>query len=206
MRRFPGSGMWRFRRRDVGVHHGPAALRTHAAGIDTLLGAGSSFRSTCPAQPRPARRDWPTCPSRAAPTSGADRRAAATRSSTPPCRSVWRAESALDTSPHGRRAPRRRCPSRSRHGAGPVPRHRANDHAQQGHRDPQPPSGRLGRAVPGRRRFREMSTVDVPGMGNFDPNEPPLVLVVSSMAGGAGASMALDVCRLLTLVSGLTRN
>ena len=49
----------------------------------------------------------------------------------------------------------------------------------------------------------EMSTVDVPGMGKFDPNEPPLVLVVSSMAGGAGASMALDVCRLLTLVSGL---
>ncbi|WP_231997756.1 MULTISPECIES: tubulin-like doman-containing protein, partial [unclassified Mycobacterium] len=49
----------------------------------------------------------------------------------------------------------------------------------------------------------EMSTVDVPGMGRFDPNEPPLVLVVSSMAGGAGASMALDVCRLLTLVTGL---
>ena len=49
----------------------------------------------------------------------------------------------------------------------------------------------------------QMSTVDVPGMGKFDPNEPPLVLVVSSMAGGAGASMALDVCRLLTLVSGL---
>jgi hypothetical protein len=48
-----------------------------------------------------------------------------------------------------------------------------------------------------------MSTADVPGMGKFDPNEPPLVLVVSSMAGGAGASMALDVCRLLTLVSGL---
>ena len=49
----------------------------------------------------------------------------------------------------------------------------------------------------------EMSTLDVPGMGRFDANEPPLVLVVSSMAGGAGASMALDVCRLLTLVSGL---
>ena len=38
----------------------------------------------------------------------------------------------------------------------------------------------------------QMSTADVPGMGEFDPNEPPLVLVVSSMAGGAGASMALD--------------
>ncbi|AHC24152.1 MULTISPECIES: tubulin-like doman-containing protein [Mycobacteriaceae] len=49
----------------------------------------------------------------------------------------------------------------------------------------------------------EMQRVSVPGMGRFDPNEPPLVLVVSSMAGGAGASMALDVCRLLTLVTGL---
>lgn len=49
----------------------------------------------------------------------------------------------------------------------------------------------------------EMARLSVPGMGRFDPNEPPLVLVVSSMAGGAGASMALDICRLLTLVSGL---
>jgi signal transduction histidine kinase len=49
----------------------------------------------------------------------------------------------------------------------------------------------------------EMQRVSVPGMGRFDQNEPPLVLVVSSMAGGAGASMALDVCRLLTLVTGL---
>jgi hypothetical protein len=49
----------------------------------------------------------------------------------------------------------------------------------------------------------EMAALRVPGMGRFDQNEPPLVLVVSSMAGGAGASMALDVCRLLTLVSGL---
>lgn len=49
----------------------------------------------------------------------------------------------------------------------------------------------------------QLARLDVPGMGGFDPNEPPLVLVVSSMAGGAGASMALDVCRLLTLVSGL---
>lgn len=49
----------------------------------------------------------------------------------------------------------------------------------------------------------EMASVHVPGMGRFDQNEPPLVLVVSSMAGGAGASMALDVCRLLTLVTGL---
>ncbi|XSS42416.1 tubulin-like doman-containing protein [Propionibacteriaceae bacterium Y1685] len=33
----------------------------------------------------------------------------------------------------------------------------------------------------------------------FEPNEPPIVLVVSSMAGGAGASMALDLCRLMSL-------
>ena len=49
----------------------------------------------------------------------------------------------------------------------------------------------------------EMASLELPGAGTFDPNEPPLVLVVSSMAGGSGASMALDVCRLLTLVSGL---
>lgn len=49
----------------------------------------------------------------------------------------------------------------------------------------------------------QMASLDVPGMGQFDPNQPPLVLVVSSMAGGAGASMALDVCRLLTMVSGV---
>ncbi len=46
----------------------------------------------------------------------------------------------------------------------------------------------------------EMRALDVPGGGSFDPGESPIVLVVSSMAGGAGASMALDVCRLLTLV------
>jgi hypothetical protein len=49
----------------------------------------------------------------------------------------------------------------------------------------------------------EMASLSVPGIGRFNSNEPPLVLVVSSMAGGAGASMALDVCRILTLVSGL---
>ncbi len=49
----------------------------------------------------------------------------------------------------------------------------------------------------------QMASLDVPGMGRFDPNQPPLVLVVSSMAGGAGASMALDVCRLLTMVTGI---
>lgn len=40
-------------------------------------------------------------------------------------------------------------------------------------------------------------------MGEYSENEVPIVLIVSSMAGGAGASMALDVCRLLTTISGL---
>ena len=34
--------------------------------------------------------------------------------------------------------------------------------------------------------------------GGYEPGAEPLVFVVSSMAGGAGASMTLDVCRLLT--------
>ncbi|MDO5752289.1 tubulin-like doman-containing protein [Arthrobacter sp.] len=50
----------------------------------------------------------------------------------------------------------------------------------------------------------EMASLKVPGMGDFHQSEPPMVLVVSSMAGGAGASMALDVCRLLALVPGVT--
>lgn len=45
--------------------------------------------------------------------------------------------------------------------------------------------------------------VRVPEMGRFDVRDAPITLVLSSMAGGAGASMALDVCRLLTLVTGL---
>lgn len=49
----------------------------------------------------------------------------------------------------------------------------------------------------------EMAALNVPGGGSFEPGESPVVLVVSSMAGGAGASMALDVCRLLTLIPGL---
>ena len=49
----------------------------------------------------------------------------------------------------------------------------------------------------------EMASLKVPGLGRFEPEDPPLVIVVSSMAGGAGASMALDVCRLLTLIPGL---
>lgn len=49
----------------------------------------------------------------------------------------------------------------------------------------------------------EMTALNIPGGGSFEPGESPVVLVVSSMAGGAGASMALDVCRLLTLIPGL---
>lgn len=49
----------------------------------------------------------------------------------------------------------------------------------------------------------EMRSMSVPGTGAFDAMDMPIVLVVSSMAGGAGASMALDVCRILTMVSGL---
>ncbi|MCZ4079982.1 hypothetical protein O1W68_18710 [Rhodococcus sp. H36-A4] len=49
----------------------------------------------------------------------------------------------------------------------------------------------------------EMRNLDIPGAGKYDPGERPVVLVVSSMAGGAGASMALDICRLLTLITGV---
>lgn len=42
-----------------------------------------------------------------------------------------------------------------------------------------------------------------PGVGAFSSADKPVVLVVSSMAGGAGASMALDVCRLLAQVPGV---
>ncbi len=45
----------------------------------------------------------------------------------------------------------------------------------------------------------------VPGLRTADDEKnSPIVLVVSSMAGGAGASMALDVCRVLSLVNGVT--
>ncbi|MDD0859592.1 tubulin-like doman-containing protein [Arthrobacter alpinus] len=50
----------------------------------------------------------------------------------------------------------------------------------------------------------EMAALNVPGMGDFHQADPPMILVVSSMAGGAGASMALDICRL-SLVPGLHR-
>ncbi|MGU3291486.1 tubulin-like doman-containing protein [Williamsia sp. M5A3_1d] len=54
-----------------------------------------------------------------------------------------------------------------------------------------------------RAEMMELESRGVPGLGDFNPNHDPLVLVISSMAGGAGASMALDVCRLLTLVDGV---
>ncbi len=41
------------------------------------------------------------------------------------------------------------------------------------------------------------------GLGDYDRLSPPLVLVVSSMAGGAGASMALDLCRTLAGIPGV---
>ncbi|MFT4126563.1 MAG: tubulin-like doman-containing protein [Gordonia sp. (in: high G+C Gram-positive bacteria)] len=49
----------------------------------------------------------------------------------------------------------------------------------------------------------EMQSLSIPGAGSFSADDQPLILVVSSMAGGAGASMALDVCRILTLVKGV---
>ncbi|GAB19900.1 hypothetical protein GOEFS_096_00770 [Gordonia effusa NBRC 100432] len=49
----------------------------------------------------------------------------------------------------------------------------------------------------------EMRSLSIPGAGSYNAEDQPIVLVVSSMAGGAGASMALDVCRILTLVSGV---
>jgi hypothetical protein len=48
--------------------------------------------------------------------------------------------------------------------------------------------------------------IEATGWGEYDRISPPLVLVVSSMAGGAGASMALDVCRTLAGISGLDPN
>ena len=51
----------------------------------------------------------------------------------------------------------------------------------------------------------EMRALTAPALVGNDA-APPIVLVISSMAGGAGASMALDVCRLLTLVDGVDPN
>ncbi len=48
----------------------------------------------------------------------------------------------------------------------------------------------------------EMRAITAPALRGHDL-DPPIVLMVSSMAGGAGASMALDVCRLLTLIGGI---
>lgn len=40
-------------------------------------------------------------------------------------------------------------------------------------------------------------------MGGYDRNNAPIVLVVGSMAGGSGASMVLDVCRILATIGGV---
>lgn len=53
-------------------------------------------------------------------------------------------------------------------------------------------------AGPSSREAAERVARAVPGVGDApDPSAPPMVLVVSSMAGGSGASMTLDVCRLV---------
>lgn len=65
------------------------------------------------------------------------------------------------------------------------------------------------------RAFQSLNTVEtntsmdelsakMPSAGTFNAASKPVVLVVSSMAGGAGASMALDVCRLLSTISGVS--
>lgn len=51
--------------------------------------------------------------------------------------------------------------------------------------------------------MQRLAAAGIPGLSAFDAKAPPVVLVVSSMAGGAGASMALDVCRVLNLVPGI---
>jgi hypothetical protein len=43
----------------------------------------------------------------------------------------------------------------------------------------------------------------VPGLGAFEAQADPCVVVVSSMSGGSGSSMTLDVCRLLSMVPNL---
>ncbi len=52
---------------------------------------------------------------------------------------------------------------------------------------------------------REMQSIvgRAPGLGDADPASPPVILVVSSMAGGSGASMVLDVARLLSMIEGV---
>lgn len=42
-----------------------------------------------------------------------------------------------------------------------------------------------------------------PHLGTAQPGATPVIFVVSSMAGGSGASMALDVCRILTEIPGV---
>ena len=146
----PGSGMRRFRRCHLGVHHGSAALRTARRGYRQTVG-GLAIRSDRRAQRTGIR------------PRGTGQRSRARRH----LHRLWAAGQQL-------RHPRRRAVAATgrRIGVGhhrhlgaappaggvdpdlgrrrPVPRHRANDHAQQGHRDPQPPASGVGRAVSGR--------------------------------------------------------
>jgi hypothetical protein len=48
----------------------------------------------------------------------------------------------------------------------------------------------------------EAAAAAMPQMNSYAPNDPPVVLIVSSMAGGAGASMVLDICRLTAELPG----
>ena len=200
----PDSGLRRFGRRDAGLHDGPAALRTARAGVDKLPRGWQFVHIDVPSRSRdrPGRAGQRAA-RRAAPTSAAVRRAAATRSSTARSAAGSPTEAALDTIATW--APRQpeQVTNPISVGAGQyraIGRMITLSRAGEIRADA---AGGVGRALPRSRRSREMSSLDVPGMGRFDPQQPPIVLVVSSMAGGAGASMALDVCRLLTMVSGL---
>ena len=63
-----------------------------------------------------------------------------------------------------------------------------------------------------RRAWEELQRPDVWGqvpaelVGNFDPDASVVPIVVGSMAGGSGASMFLDVCRLLGRLTNLRRS
>ncbi|MBP3089256.1 hypothetical protein EML15_08870 [Corynebacterium sp. sy017] len=52
---------------------------------------------------------------------------------------------------------------------------------------------------------RELQELNIQYNNDSTPmdNEKPLIFVISSMAGGAGASMFLDICRLLTTIDGV---
>ncbi|MEV8359745.1 tubulin-like doman-containing protein [Microbacterium sp. NPDC076895] len=55
----------------------------------------------------------------------------------------------------------------------------------------------------GEAEMRRVSDLAADRFGSYNQADDPIIFVVSSMAGGAGASMALDVCRILTGISRL---